>query len=76
MNKIPIGFEPGTPGRKADTITTEPKRILFNAVVRHCIQIGKQPSLKEWFPVTHTLLKSSFIDEGNPIRQKVHFLDI
>ena len=31
------GFEPGTPGRKAITITTELKRILPNAVVRYCI---------------------------------------
>ena len=46
------GFESGTPGRKANTITTELKRILFNAVVRYCISIGKQPCLKEWSPVT------------------------
>ena len=26
--------------------------------------------------VTHPLLKSSFIDDGKPIRQRVHFLDI
>ena len=25
--------------------------------------------------LTHPLLKSSFIDHGKPIRQKVHFLD-
>ena len=31
--------------------------------------------LKEWSPVTHSLLKSSFTDDGKPIRQKVHFLD-
>ena len=35
----------------------------------------KQPCLKEWSSVTHPLLKSSFIDDGKPIRQKVHFLD-
>ena len=57
-------------------MTTELKRILSNAVVRYCISIGKQPCLKEWSLVTHPLLKSSFIDDGKPIRQKVHFLDI
>ena len=35
--------------------------------------MGKQPCLKEWSPVTHPLLKSSFIDDGKPIRQKVLF---
>ena len=35
--KIWTGFEPGKPGRKADTITTELKRILSNAFVRYCI---------------------------------------
>ena len=33
-----IGFEPGTPGQKANTITTEQKRILPNAVVRYRVQ--------------------------------------
>ena len=37
---------------KADTITTELKRSLSNAVIRYCIEIGKQPCLKEWSPVT------------------------
>ena len=32
----PAGFEPRTLGRKANTITTELKR-LSNAVVRYCI---------------------------------------
>ena len=41
-----------TLGRKISTITTELKRILPNAVVRYCIEIGKQPCLKEWPPVT------------------------
>ena len=35
-----------------------------------------QPCLKEWSSVTHPLLKSSFIDDGKPIRQKVHFWTI
>ena len=35
--KIRTGFEPGIPGRKANTITSELKRILSNAVVRYCI---------------------------------------
>ena len=35
--KIWAGFEPGTPRRKANTITTELKRIHPNAVVRYCI---------------------------------------
>ena len=35
--KILTGFEPGTPGRKVNTITSELKRILPNAVVRYCI---------------------------------------
>ena len=35
--KIRTGFEPGTLGRKANTITTELKRILPNEVVGHCI---------------------------------------
>ena len=30
-------YESGTPGRKANTITTERKKILSNAVVRYCI---------------------------------------
>ena len=30
-------FEPRMPGRKANTITTELKRILPNAVVRYCL---------------------------------------
>ena len=51
------------PGRKANTITTELKRILSNAVVRFCIEIRKQPCLREWSPVTHLLLKSSFTDD-------------
>ena len=38
--------------RKANTITTELKRILFNTIVRYCIYIRKQPCLKEWSPVT------------------------
>ena len=42
------GFEPGMPGRKANTITTELKRILPNALVRYRIQSGKQPYMKEW----------------------------
>ena len=37
------GFEPGTPERNANTITTELKRILPNAVVRYCILIERQP---------------------------------
>ena len=39
-----MGFEPWTPGRKANTIITKLKRILSNAVVR--------PFLKEWSPLT------------------------
>ena len=35
--KIWTGFEAGTPGRKANTITTELKIILSNGVVRYCI---------------------------------------
>ena len=35
--KVWTGFEPGRPGRKANTINTELKRILSNAVVRYCI---------------------------------------
>ena len=35
--KIWTGFEPGTPGRKANIITTELKRILPTAPVRYCI---------------------------------------
>ena len=31
------GYEPGIPRRKANTITTELKKILPNAVVRYCI---------------------------------------
>ena len=46
-----MGFEPGMPGQKANTIATELKRIFPNAVVRYCI-IGKQPYMKEWSPVT------------------------
>ena len=30
-------FETGMPTQKANTITTEPKRILPNTVVRYCI---------------------------------------
>ena len=68
-----MGFDPGTPRRKADTITTELKRILANAAVRYCTYIGKQPYLKEWSPVTHPVLKSSFIllMTGNLIRQDI-----
>ena len=29
-----------------------------------------------WWVLTRTLLKSSFIDDGEPIRQNVHLLDI
>ena len=35
--KIWTGLEPWTPGRKANTITTELKRILSSAVARYCI---------------------------------------
>ena len=35
--KIWAEFEPVTPGRKANTITTELKRILPNAFVMYCI---------------------------------------
>ena len=35
--KIRTGFAPGTPERKANTVTTELKRILSNAIVRYCI---------------------------------------
>ena len=49
---VRAGFKPGTPGRKANTITTELKRILSNTVVRYCIKIRKQQCLKEWFPIT------------------------
>ena len=34
---ILAGFEPETPGQKANTITTELKRILTNDIVRYCI---------------------------------------
>ena len=37
---------------KSQYITTQLNRILSNVVVRYCIQIGKQPCLKEWSPVT------------------------
>ena len=74
--KIRIGFEPGTSGQKANTITTELKKILSYAAVRYCIKIGKQPCLKEWSSVTHPHLKSSFIDDGKRFRQKVHFWTI
>ena len=66
--KIRTGFEPGTPGRKANTITTELRRFVSNADVRDFISIGKQPCLKKWSSVTYPLLKSSFIDDGKPIR--------
>ena len=34
-------FEPGTPGRKANILTTELKRILHNAVISSFIDDGK-----------------------------------
>ena len=41
-----MGFEPRMPGRKANTITTELKRILPNAVVRYCILNRETAMLK------------------------------
>ena len=40
-----IGFESGTPGRKANTITTELKRILPNAVRRLSVTLSYVPVL-------------------------------
>ena len=31
--------------------------------------------MTEWSPVNHSILKPSFIDDSNPIKQKAHFLD-
>ena len=51
---------------KANTITTELKRILSEAVVSYCIQIWKQPCLMEWSPVT---VLSNWMDEFDVYRQ-------
>ena len=66
MNKCMYDLYGTDRRRKANTITTELRRILPNAVVRYCIKIKKQPCLKEWPPVNHPLLKSSFIDDRKP----------
>ena len=58
--KSRTGFESGTPGRKASTITTELKGILSKVVLRYCIQIRKQPCLKEWSLITSALEISLF----------------
>ena len=71
--KIRIGFEPGTPGRKANTITTELKRILSNASARYCIYIVKQPCLKEWSPATIMTLNFSFSEAP---RERRHYIYI
>ena len=73
MNKCTTGFEPRTPGRKANTITTELKRILPNAVVRYCISIRKQPCLKEWSPVTKAITKGDEYPE-EPLIKKLFFV--
>ena len=56
-----MGFEqrPGEP--KANTITTELRRILPNAVVRYRIEIGKQPCMKEWSPLTVVLFAKKIV---------------
>ena len=59
--KIWTRFEPGTPGRKDNTITTELKRNLPSAVVRYCISIGKQPCLKECSSVKYLYGCISFL---------------
>ena len=43
---ILAGFEPGPPGLSANTITTELKRILPNAVVRYCI-LNREAAMPE-----------------------------
>ena len=47
------GFEARMSGRKVNTITTDLKGILLNAVVWCCISIGMNLCMKEWSPVTH-----------------------
>ena len=68
-----MGFEPRTPGRKANTIITELKRILPNAVVKFCIQILKQPCLKEWSPVRKSKISVFQTKDRGIRRQKVFF---
>ena len=48
-------------------------RILSNAIVRYCIEIGKLPCLKEWSPVK---VQNSFAEIDNDIDnfQKTHGL--
>ena len=50
--KIWTGFEPRTPGRKANTITTELKRILPTQLLGILFKSGSSHCLKEWSPVT------------------------
>ena len=54
-----VGFEPGTPGRKANTITTELKRILFSSVV---IVLAFQPGGPRSNPVRTLYFCHAFIN--------------
>ena len=65
--KIWSRFEPGTPGRKANSITTELYRILPNTAVRYCILNREVAMLQGVVSPNPPPLLKSYIDIRKPL---------